>query len=83
MRDGKIRGDKYIVEISRSLAERVGEHIRNGKERKDLWRHLKVEHNEEQQPFELNFNSTAPCNTLLCQLTEPILYRDKKPIMNA
>ena len=86
MRDGKICGEKYIGETSRSLAERVGEHINDWKGRKDksvLWRHFKEEHNEAGQPYELKVVSTAPGDPLLRQLTEAILIEEKKPLMNA
>ena len=86
MKDGKICGEKYIGETSRSLAERVGEHINDCKGRKDksvLWRHFKEEHNEAEQPYELKVVSTAPGDPLLRQLTEAILIEEKKPLMNA
>ena len=67
-RDGKVCGDRYIGETSRSLGERVGEHINDCKGRKEksvLWRHFKEDHNEEEQPYGLKVVSTAPGDCLL------------------
>ena len=86
IRSGKICGGKYIGKTSRSLAERVGEHINDCKERKDksvLRRHLKEKHNEEEQPYEIKVVSTALSDLLLRQLLKAIIIEEKKPLMNA
>ena len=46
MKNGKVCGEKYIGETSRSLDERIGEHIGDLKGKKDksvIWRHFKEE----------------------------------------
>ena len=53
MDDGKLCDQKYIGETSRSLAERISEHIGDLRERTEksvLWRHFKEEHGEEEDP---------------------------------
>ena len=54
-----------------------------GKEKSVLWRHFKEDHNEEEQPYGPKVVSTAPGDPLFRQLTEAILIKEKKPLMNA
>ena len=48
-----------------------------------LWRHFKEDQNEEEQPYGPKVVSTAPGDPLFRQLTEAILIKEKKPLMNA
>ena len=82
----KVCGEKYIGETSRSLDERIGEHIGDLKGKKDksvIWRHFKEEHEEEEQRYQLKVVTTAPGDPLLRQLMEAILIEEKKPLLNA
>ena len=86
MKNGKVCGEKYIGETSRSLDERIGEHIGDLKGKKDksvIWRHFKEEHEEEEQRYQLKVVTTAPGDPLLRQLMEAILIEEKKPLLNA
>ena len=86
LKDGEVCGQKYIGETSRSLAERIGEHIGDLRERKEksvIWRHFRDEHNEEEHQYGLKVISTAPGDPLLRQLTEAIIIEEKKPLLNA
>ena len=80
MKDGNICGQKYIGETSRSLAERIGEHIGDLRERKEksvMWRHFKDDHSEEEHTYGLKVISSAPGDPLLRQLTEAILIEER------
>ena len=86
VKDGNICGQKYIGETSRSLAERIGEHIGDLRERKEksvMWRHFKDDHSEEEHTYGLKVISSAPGDPLLRQLTEAILIEERKPLLNA
>ena len=79
-------GESYVGESSRSLGERINEHM-HGYEKEDknlmLFKHIKEKHGGVRQELKIEKLATFPGDAMLRQVTEAVFINETTPALNS